>query len=279
MVTASEAFARVVIALEPYAAQVVFVGGWVHALFLAEAGATEGAVITDDIDVTLPPLLLTEGRPRLVELASSAGFEIDPMSALDGASMRLTIPGPGDSLIDLDLLTEAEQPGVAVVIDGQGGLRAQGYPWQAIALENSRWISVGTDIHETLDPPRKIRVPTIGAYILHKGLSSITRTRLKKEAKDLVYLHEILRHPSLGQLAVEGLPDLAARYPSAYAGWWGRVAGVSRNSRLLREIADQLLVGGRAQGDPGNVVAAVTARLRRTLAEAPTPGGEADAPG
>ena len=44
MVTASEAFARVVIALEPYAAQVVFVGGWVHALFLAEAGATEGAV-------------------------------------------------------------------------------------------------------------------------------------------------------------------------------------------------------------------------------------------
>ena len=95
----------------------------------------------------------------------------------------------------------------------------------------------------------------------------------------MVYLHEILRHPGLGQLAVEGLSALATRYPSAYATWWSRLADVSRNSRLLGDIADQLLVGGRAQGVPATVVAQVTARLRRTLAEAPAPGNGPDLPG
>jgi hypothetical protein len=141
-----------------------------------------------------------------------------------------------------------------------------------MALENSTWISVGPEIHELLEPPRKIRVPTIGAYVLLKGLSSITRTRLDKRAKDLVYLHEILRHSILGPLALQGLPDLAARYPIAYADWRSQLARVTSDVRLLREIARQLLTADRARGHPEAVVAAVTARLRRTLAEAPPTG-------
>ena len=278
-VTAREALARVVIALEPYAAQVVFIGGWVHAFFLADAGTREEAIRTDDIDLTLPPRLLTEGRPRLVELAVGAGFAVDPLSDLDGAPVRLTIPGPGDSPIDLDFITEARRAGAAVAIYGQDGLRAQGYPWQTIALENATWVSVGPEIHELLDPPRKIRVPTISAYVLLKGLSSSTRTRLDKRAKDVVYSHEVLRHPILGPLALKGLPDLAARYPIAYAEWRSQLARVTSDFRLLREVAGQLLAADRARGDPETVVAAVTARLRRTLAEAPTPGNRADDPG
>ncbi|MBA3969654.1 MAG: hypothetical protein H0X52_06095 [Gemmatimonadetes bacterium] len=58
MPSAAEIFARTVIALELYAGDVVFVGGWVHALYLADANADERPVVTDDIDLSIPHRLL-----------------------------------------------------------------------------------------------------------------------------------------------------------------------------------------------------------------------------
>ncbi len=63
MPSSSEVFARTVKELQPYAADLVFVGGWVHALYLAEANSDERAIRTEDIDVTIPHRLLTRGRP------------------------------------------------------------------------------------------------------------------------------------------------------------------------------------------------------------------------
>ena len=80
---AAEQFARVVIAMQPYAGEIVFVGGWVHALYLAEVN-DHGAVVTEDIDLTLPRRLLTRDRPTLLDLAVDAGFERDPISDLEG---------------------------------------------------------------------------------------------------------------------------------------------------------------------------------------------------
>ncbi len=266
MVSAREAFARTIIAFEPYASQIVFIGGWVHAVYLADAGAGERPVLTDDIDITIPPRLLAEGRPGLIELAGNAGFELDPISQM-GGPVRLIQPGLGDSIIDLDLITEAPNPGAAVVVDGQQGLVAQGFPWQQILLDNSDWKEVGREIHELLVPSKRIRVPTIHAYALHKGLSSITRTRLPKQAKDLVYLHEVLRHPVLGPAATRGLRELAVRYPDPWARWREHLVRVADNARILAEMADQLINADRAQGDRSVVSATVTARLKRVLAE------------
>ena len=50
---AAEQFARIIIATEPYHNEIVFVGGWVHALYLSEANES-GAIYTDDIDITIP---------------------------------------------------------------------------------------------------------------------------------------------------------------------------------------------------------------------------------
>lgn len=41
MPSGSEVFARTVIELQPYAGDIVFIEGWVHALYLVEANSTE----------------------------------------------------------------------------------------------------------------------------------------------------------------------------------------------------------------------------------------------
>ena len=53
-----EIFARTMLALQPYAADIVLIGGWVHALYIAEANAATRAIYTTDIDITIPPRLL-----------------------------------------------------------------------------------------------------------------------------------------------------------------------------------------------------------------------------
>ena len=55
MPSASEVFARTIRALQPYTHDVVFIGGWVHALYLAEANSPDRPIRTEDIDVTIPP--------------------------------------------------------------------------------------------------------------------------------------------------------------------------------------------------------------------------------
>ena len=269
-VTPREAFARTIIAFESYLPDVVFIGGWVHAIYLADAGQGERPILTDDIDVTIPHRLLTAGRPQLIDLATAAGFEEDELSGLGGAPVRLVQPGMGASVIDLDLITHADVAG-SVPIEGQPGLRAQGYPWQEIALENWMWLAVNEEVHPTLAPPRSIKVPTISAYLLLKGLSSSTRTRSENQAKDLVYLHEIARHPVLGKAGIAGVPALAEKHPVAYKAWREYLSSMLEGGRRLRDVAEQLQAAARAEGDLSTIAANVTARLRRVLAETPEP--------
>lgn len=264
----SEVFARTVLALQPYAAEVVFIGGWVHALYLAEVSAADPPVWTEDIDVTLPHQLLTAGRPTLLDLVAAAGYEIQEIGQESGI-VEIFQPGPRNSVIELDLLTEAPDPLEKIPIEGQPDLTVHGYPGQHVLLENARWMDVGRDVHEMLDPPVRIRVPTLSAYLLGKGLSSRTRTRLTKQAKDLVYLFEIARHPVLGRTALAGMPELAARYPADYAQWRSHLLRVLDDARLLGEVVDQLQAAFRVIGGAGDVLAAVRARIRRLLGETP----------
>lgn len=74
MPTGSEVFARTVIALQAYAGEIVFIGGWVHALYLAEANSTDRPVRTEDIDVTIPHAMLARDRPALFDLVAGAGY-------------------------------------------------------------------------------------------------------------------------------------------------------------------------------------------------------------
>jgi hypothetical protein len=264
-------FATVLRAIAPYAGDIVVIGGWVHALYLARAwarGEPRGiAVLTDDIDVTIPRFLSPEGRPQLIDLITAIGFERDPIGDLEDAPIMLR-QMVGESIVDLDILTESEDPRATITVEGQFGLYVAGYPGQRILLENTEWMSVGTDVHHSLEPAVEVRVPTLPAYVFHKGLSSSQRVGEEKRAKDLVYMVEILRHATLGPAARAGLPEIAARYTSHYADWTQYLQRVLEDRSLLRMVAEQLLLAGQAVGREEEVVASVARRIRRALLDA-----------
>ncbi|MBC7671143.1 MAG: hypothetical protein H7247_01875 [Polaromonas sp.] len=191
---AARQFARVLIALQPYVDEIVFVGGWVHALYLAEANDS-GAVMTEDIDVTLPHTLLTRDRPTLLELARDAGFERDPISDMEEVAVWMVYRNADGLTVPIDFLTEGE-PRRPVSIVGQPGLMAQGYPGQQMLLQSWRWMEVGTDVHALLDPPRRVRVPTLGAYVVQKAMSAAMRGHRGKAAKDYAYIADFGRSRS-----------------------------------------------------------------------------------
>lgn len=262
---AAEQFARVIIEMEPYADEIVFVGGWVHALYLAEANES-GAIGTEDIDITIPRELLTRDRPTLLELAARAGFERDPISDMEAVPSWMVYTNEQGDTVPIDFLTEGD-PRFAVPIAGQPGLLAQGYPGQNVLLQNTRSMSVGKEVHALLDPPRVIRVPTLGAYVLQKGISSSTRTNRVKRAKDLAYIHEIVRHPRLGAKVFEELPALRVRYPEEHARWIQEIEIVLTMPAVLNDVAEELSLHGRSLGPPDAIVRSVSAWFRRLLAE------------
>lgn len=269
--SARDVFAALLRALTPYASDVVLIGGWVHALYLActsARGESDGiAVLTDDFDITIPQHLEANGRRQLVELVTEIGFERDPVSDLDGAPVMLR-QMIDKSLVDLDILTESPDPRATVRVEGQAGLHVAGYPGQQILLENTEWMSVGVDLHPSLAPPIEIRVPTLPAYVFHKGLSSSQRVNEQKRSKDLVYMVEIIRHSTLGPVALAGLADIGTRYPVFFAEWKKYLNGVLNDRILLRMVADQLVLAGQATGTEAEVVSAVARRIQRALLDA-----------
>jgi hypothetical protein len=272
MTLAADALARVILAFEPYNAELVYVGGWVHALYLAGAGSSAHPVMTDDVDVSLPLVLAAVGRPTLRELARQAGFVPNWLSMFEGEAEQFVYevshPLSGTRVVDLDLLAESPVPRTAVPIAGQPDLIAQGYPGQRLLQENVQWMEVGPPL---LDPARRIRVPTLGAYVLHKGVASTTRAIPAKAIKDLVYVYEIVRDPVLSRLAVDGVRSLAFPYPEEYAIWRARFLGVVRERVVRRAVAEQIVVASGAFGTAAVVEAQITARFERMLGETEIP--------
>lgn len=262
-----EVFARTLLALQPYAADVVLIGGWVHALYIAEANSAIRAVHTTDIDVTIPHVLLAGNRPTLLELAQQAGFELNRLDVETGVLELWQRVGVAGAVIDLDLLTDAPDPQVPVSVAGQAGLVVHGYPDQHVLLENARWMEVGPEIHDSLDPPIRIRVPTLAAYVLGKGLSSARRPGVRKKAKDLVYLFEIIRDGEMRRLVVEGMPGLAARAPAEYEAWRTILERAAEDRVLMSAVAEQLEEQSRIPGGLAGVPQHVAGYLRRLLAE------------
>ncbi|MGV3710950.1 MAG: hypothetical protein ACO1Q7_19155 [Gemmatimonas sp.] len=260
---AAEQFAKIIIATEPYHKEIVFVGGWVHALYLAEANDS-GAIFTDDIDITIPRSLLMNDRASLLELAAKAGFELDPVSQMQGSPSMLEFESTTGTRIPLDILTEGE-PRTPVAIEGQQDLFAAGYHGQQMLMDNTREMEVGSNLHSRLDPPQRIRVPMLGAYGLQKALSSESRTNPTKSTKDLVYLYEIARHPVLGNTLRPELSALNKIYPKEYGQFCATLIKALRSARVINDICEQLHYAGRTFGPIEETRARVSAHFQRLV--------------
>lgn len=221
------AFAELVRSLAPYLGELVFVGGWVQALYVLEvAGAGARVLRTSDIDITLASTIDAGGRPPLLDLLRGAGFEVEAFD--DDSGYEVT----KDS-IAVDLLAEGPSPGQPVKIDGQPDLRVFGYPHQNLLRTNTRLIPVGTNVDESLTEPVAILVPTLPAYALGKLLSSSQRTNRVKRAKDLAYLSELMSRDELATQITRGLPELIGTHAdeSAFGEAIPRIGAPERATR------------------------------------------------
>ena len=259
MIAGGEVFGALVRALRPYANDIVYVGGWVHALYLLRAeGPTARTVMTGDVDLTLPGNLPAGRRPPLVELIRQAGFQVQPY---DEASGLLEIYLGG---MDLDLLTEAPSPRETVRIQGQSDLHVQGYPFQAMLRESSHVMLVGDEVDPAMVQPVEILIPTLPAYTVGKLLSMPLRTSRGKQAKDLVYVSEILARDQLREEVARGVHHLGEQYPREVREAGENLGRAIKDRTLVAAAARQLIEGsGYGLADPSPVRAGLLARLRR----------------
>jgi hypothetical protein len=270
-IVGGDVFADVVHALEPYLDEVVFVGGWVHALYVFESEGPKGrAIRTADVDVTLAPRVEAGGRPPIVDLLRAAGFEAEHFDDESGIEISK------DS-IAVDLLAEAPNPRNAVEIEGQDGLRVFGYPHQTLLRENNRPMIVGSEVHESLKSGKQILVPTLAAYVTGKLLSSSQRTNNSKRAKDLAYASDVMGRDALVGAMLGGLPRLLESYPEQAALAEQSLKTALADRRLMAEVARQVIeASGFGIEDDGPVQAQVKARLSRLLSEAFAEPGETE---
>lgn len=262
---ATEQFARLIVELQPYRDEIVFVGGWVHTLYLAEENET-GGVGTEDIDITLPPELRAGDRPLLVELAIRAGFERDPISDMDGVATWMVYTSDAGDTVPIDFLTEGH-PRAKLEIAGQGGLMAQGYTGQRMLLENSRPMRVGSSLHPLVDPPCVIRVPKLGAYVLQKGVAASTRLHPDKRAKDIIYVLEIVSHPRLGPTVFAELPEMTKKYAKEAGIFRAAIEETLAREALLDDVVEQMSLSSATYVAPASLKARHRGWLRRLLAE------------
>lgn len=258
---AEERVARVLIEFQPYLGEIVLVGGWVHALYLSDLDET-GGVFTEDIDISVPTRLQSDNRPPLLELAARAGFEKDPISEMGGAGVWMVSVNSEGMTVPIDFLTEG-LPKALIPIAGQPGLTAMGYPGQRVLLENTRTLLVGPTFHPLISRPIPVLVPTLGAYVLQKGVSAGTRIHAQKRAKDIVYMLEIVSHPKLGPDALTQLAETSGRYEAETKAFSDTLRDALENSRTLDDVVEQMLLSRGRRGDPSSVRAQQRAWLRR----------------
>lgn len=256
-------FADLVRSLRPYLGEVVFVGGWVQALYVLEAEGSGARVVrTADIDLTLAPTLDLGDRPPLLDLLREGGFEV---LAFDGESGYEV----SKASIEVDLLAEGTEPGAPVRIEGQPDLRAFGYPHQGLLRAHTRRMLVGSSVHDSLKPPVEILVPTLPAYTIGKLLSSAHRHVRAKQAKDLVYVTELMAREPLATLIIEGIPQVIATHPDEgrTARQW--LSAAMEDRRLIEDAARQVTESsGYGIEDESPMRAEIVTRLRRLSQEA-----------
>lgn len=236
----ADAFARLVQALQPWASQLVFVGGWAHRLYRQHPDATPPAhapVATLDADVAFNQGRQLEGsiRARL----EAAGFRAQLRGDHHPPVSRYALDGQAGGFY-AEFLTPMHGPeygrdGKPLATQKCAGVTAQRLryldlllraPWQ-VHLD-----SVALDVH----------IPNPVCYIVQKLLIHDRRTR-DKQAQDVLYIHDTLellapRLDALAQLWTDQLrvamnPKWVRRTTQAVDGIFGHPSDTLRDAAAI----------------------------------------------
>ena len=179
--------------IRDYLSEMVIGGGWVPLIYYHYllADKSREPIRTRDIDLMVKLKLPVIGSKTVDQLLVEAGFkssfksqEIPPVICYEG-----TIDGHE---VEIEFLTDQRGAKEDVVIEVQKGLSAQSLRYISIPLTYVIEVEIDDIPVAEGSSPLKVKIPSPGAYIFHKGLVFVRRKRQQKKAKDLYYIFDIL---------------------------------------------------------------------------------------
>ena len=189
------AFARMVDALGPYLADLVFVGGWAHFLYTLRPEASPlgfTPLTTQDVDVATPPRLARREQ-TIAQRLIAAGFE-QRLSGDHAPPVSHYALGDEETGFYVEFLApleggEVKRGGRPDMTTTVGGVTAQRLRHLEILLTGPWQVTISREEGFPVSKRAKIRIPNPAAYIVQKVL--VLRKRKPDELpKDVLYLHD-----------------------------------------------------------------------------------------
>lgn len=179
--------------IRDYLSVIIIGGGWIPLIYYHYllADKSREPIRTRDIDLMVNLQLPVIGSKTVDQLLVETGFkpnfksrETPPVICYEG-----NIDGHD---VEIEFLTDQKGAKEDVVIEVQEGLSAQSLRFISIPLNNV--IEVEIDDIPVVEgfSSLKVKIPSPGAYIFHKGLVFARRWEKQKKAKDLYYIFDIL---------------------------------------------------------------------------------------
>lgn len=185
--------------LAPYTEDFLLIGGWVPTLYAryGPAGVWDTRTSqTFELDVALPALgIPPASRPLMATILAGAGLTPDAhASASGGAAVWVGARESGEKIEFLmpDTGPFSRRSSPRPVRD-QPGVAAMPLVGVEMMWRSSRWLALRGS------PEQRVRVPTLGAYVLNKAITFAKRVPSfadgtnPKQGKDMVYLHDCAR--------------------------------------------------------------------------------------
>jgi len=182
---------KTLIILEDYLPDIVIAGGWVPLIYYHYllSDKEKEPLMTKDIDLVVPEKLKERGK-TIDEVLKESGFR--PVFKSHDTPPVVSYEGNIEGYeIEIEFLTHQRGPKEERVIKVQKGLHAQALRFISLLIENTLLVKID-DFPLVNDEVLKVKVPTPGAFIFHKGLIFTRRRRNFKKAKDLYYIFDIL---------------------------------------------------------------------------------------
>jgi len=193
----NEAFARLIVALEPWLANIVIIGGWAHRLYRLHPRSQEVSylpLITLDTDVAVPTRLPTSDRDLRERLISN-GFEEERLGEYKPPVTHYRLRGAETGFYAefLSPLSGAErgrdrQPKATRRV---AGIVSQQLRHLEMLLHAPWTVDLDRSNGFPFADPKRVQIANPASFLAHKVLIHSKRQQ-HKAAKDILYIHDTL---------------------------------------------------------------------------------------
>jgi hypothetical protein len=192
--------------LRDYLPQIVLIGGWVpflHRHFGGAGGWEKDPVSTVELDVLLSETPAQGSPGALSEVLLGAGFQAVDRNSPPAVWERDTARGERIEFF-LGHSGPAKTVGGVGPVPGEVGVGALSLEGMQFLREQIVELPVNAEGKRSGTDTLSVRVPSLPAFLIHKGAIFFRRSEREKRAKDLLYIVELMRE---GGPLVEGVEE------------------------------------------------------------------------